>query len=741
MMNPKRHFTILLRGGVEAYNPNIKVKSEEKDLKVAFIEGGITPEGIKNNQTISILAYTGNVYCTYYLKCTTLPLMNIECPEEIPDESVPMKITLYDNRIDAAGRLLCAEGEIHVRGATASAYPKKGFRFSLKTESPGDNVRPNHLSLLGMRQDDDWLLYAAYNDQEKVRNVFSSNLWEDTCASDNALGIDFGMEYRYLELFINGKYWGLYALGYPIDEKQVCIDSDSQDAILYKHGLGSERLRFTKDGGIFDESPEQWEQTALQHYYYEIYRNADNNDRLMDGIDLDNAIDFYLFLNLVQGEDNTGLIKNYYILLQKENGAAKGLYAPWDLDLTWGNHYIGVLSENFTYPYGIREDFNCIVESGILYQLMINGDAAVWERVFEKYHAFRENEWSDEAINALIDKYEADIFESGAYLRDMERWPEGTYGNASDELSVFRAYVMNRLREADLYYERLEKAYEETSNVFIRRSAQYKNLWESRFIIEINEHSLLSQSEYAEFLEYLGVEVSSVTEEVRFILVNPGEKKVEYLSSLEEGEDARETCIGRLSFSKLREGVYDVKVDGVERFKTSIFSRPEIRMAVIEDIVTFDFNFTNGYDLWEQNGSFDEFAFYINALSGTDYRAVVEINRPDIWKDDRYRVLFGKLGIIGKDIRENTDFIVWCGPEKAAFVLEDFHIPGSSCETPLGSLGVYENEYGEYGVYLDGMECFVSSPEQNRNVDIRVVLLDPDSYERVDTITFSDELR
>ena len=27
--------------------------------------------------------------------------MNIECPEEIPDESVPMKITLYDNRIDA----------------------------------------------------------------------------------------------------------------------------------------------------------------------------------------------------------------------------------------------------------------------------------------------------------------------------------------------------------------------------------------------------------------------------------------------------------------------------------------------------------------------------------------------------------------------------------------------------------------------------------------------------------------
>lgn len=734
----------LIEGDADVYDPCIKIKSEEKDLKLAFLGNGITAEGIKNNETISFLAYNEEVYCTYHLKCTTLPLMNIECPEEIPDESVPMKITLFDNRIDAAGRLVCSDGEIHVRGATASVHPKKGFRFSLRIESIGGNIRPNHISLLGMRQDDDWLLYAGYNDQEKVRNVFTSNLWEYTCAKDNAQRLDFGMEYKYLELFINGEYWGLYALGYPIDEKQVCIDKNSKDEVLCKHGLGTEYLQFTKDGSIFGylgESSDVWNQSFLQRYYYDLYANADNNEKLHAGIDLDNAIDFYLFINFVQGVDNVHLIKNYYVLLQNQKEGIKALYAPWDLDLTWGNQYIGILSENYTRPYMYPEDYNCIIESGYLNQLMLNGDTTVWKRVFEKYHTLRENGWSEENMNAMLDKYEAEIFDSGAYLRDMERWPDGTYGNAADKLDVFRTHVMNRLREADLYYERLEKMYQESSNVFIRRSTQYKDLFERSFLIEINDHELLLDSDYSDFLEYLGVDISSVTEDVHFILVNPAEGRTEYLPVLCEGEESKETCIGRLSFSRLREGVYDVKVNDVECYHTTIFSKPEIKMAIISDMTICDFNFTNGYSMQKRTSNFDEFALYIEALSGTDYRAVVEINNLELWKNADYITLFEKLGITEEDIHGNTDFIVWNGPEKAAFALEDFHVSGSSCDTQFGSLSVYENEYGEYGVYLDGSECYVSSPEGNQDVDIRVALLDPESYERVDMITFLDVLQ
>ena len=746
----KTFYYSLIEEDTDAYNPCIRAKGDAEYLQLAFLENKISEEGIKNNETISFLAYTDKTYCQYHLKCTTLPLMNIECPEEIPEELIPMEMTLFDNREGSVRRLVHSEGKIRLRGATAKAYPKKGFRFSLTTESLGGNVRANHTSLLGMRQDDDWLLYGAYNDQEKVRNVFTSNLWMYTCAADNAQKIDFGMEYKYLELFVNEEYWGLYALGYPIDEKQVCIGTDSSDVALYKHGLlekqGGENLQFTKEGEIFGNLAEAADenlrrQSFLQNYYYDLYMNADNNERLRAGIDLDNAIDFYLFINLIQGADNIDMVKNFYILLQNEKEGAKALYAPWDLDLTWGNQYIGVLSSNYTAPYANPTDFNCIIESGYISQLIINGDASIWDMIFEKYCTLRESKWSENNINKLLDEYEADIFDSGAYLRDMERWPEGTYGNAEEQLNTFRTYVMNRLQETDLYYSRLKATYEETTNIFIRRSMQYKDFFESCFLIEINNHDLMKDSDYSEFFEYMGVEVSKVTDNVRFILVNPIEKKVEYLPALYEESEPRISCIGRLSFSKLREGVYDVKVNGVECYETTIFAKPEIEMSIIKGTKIYRYNFTKGYVMQKWNSSFEELALFVEALSKTNYRAVIEINNPELWQNEDYRTLFEKIGIQKEDIHTNTDFIVWNGLEKAAFALDDFHISGSICETQYGTFSVFENEMREYGVYLDGNECFISSQDKNQNVDIRIVLLDPESYEIADMITFSDDVQ
>ena len=647
----------LIEGDDDVYDPCIKIESAINDLKIAFLEDGITAQGIKSNETISFLAYTDDVYCTYHLKCTTLPLMNIQCSEEILHDSVPMKMTLFDNSVNAVRRVVYSGGEIRLRGATSIEYAKKGFRFSLRTESVGGSIRPNHISLLNMRQDDDWLLYA---------------------------------------------------LGYPIDEKQVCIDENSNDAILYKHGLlgneGRERLQFTKDGNIFnylEESPDEnmRNQSFLQRYYYNLYTNAGNNEKLYSGIDINNAIDFYLFINLVQGADNVDLDKNYFILLQNEKEGAKAFYAPWDLDLTW-------------------------------------------EMIFKKYRSLRENKWSEDNINSLLDKYEADIFASGAYLRDMERWSDGTYGSAVEGLNRFRTYVMNRLHETDLYYERLEYAYYGYSSIFIRRSMEYKNFSEYSLIIEINNHNLLLDPDYSAFLEYIGVNVSAITEDIHFILVNPTEKKVEYLPMLYEDEAPRETCIGRLSFTKLREGVYNVKINGVENYNnTSIFSAPEIDMAFIKGTKIYHFDFTaEEYDLQKQRSSFDKLALYVEALSGTNYRAVVEINKPVLWQNADYIALFERLGITQENFHMNTDFIVWNGLEKTAFTLDDFHTSGSSCDTQYGSLSVFENELGEYGVYLDGRECFVSSSDKNHNVDIRIVLLDPESYEIADMITFSDDL-
>ncbi|MBO6255682.1 MAG: CotH kinase family protein [Bacteroidaceae bacterium] len=57
-----------------------------------------------------------------------------------------------------------------------------------------------------------FILYSCYADPERARNVFSQNLWTESCGTDNAYNINTGSYYKYVELFLNGEYYGLYAL-------------------------------------------------------------------------------------------------------------------------------------------------------------------------------------------------------------------------------------------------------------------------------------------------------------------------------------------------------------------------------------------------------------------------------------------------------------------------------------------------------------------------------------------------
>lgn len=742
----KTFYYSLIEGNANAYDPDVKIMGQNKDLKIAFIEDSITAECIKNNDTITILAYTGEEYCCYSLKCTSLPLMNIECTEEIGDGSVPMSITLFDNRHESARRVISSEGNIHIRGVTARLYPKKGYRFSLTQESTGGNLRTNQVSLLGMRQDDDWLLYAAYNDQEKIRNVFSSNLWEYTCATDNAYKINTGMEYKYLELFLNGEYWGLYALGYPIDEKQLGLNKENSEEALYKitDWTRGNSLDYAEDGNIIgyvdkgaDEGNENW--IPLQNYYDTLYSSMDDSDKLYAIIDIDNVTDNYLFYNLAQGTDNVSKenVKNQFFSIHSRRGKVIAMYSPWDMDNTWGNTWRDDFLISEQQPYTVSEKYNHIMESGIVNQLIVNGDDSIWEKIFDKYQYLRENGWSDENISSLLDEYEENIFLSGAYLRDMERWPEGVYTDAENGMSTFRTFVMSRLQETDEYFERLKAVYLES--IFIRRSAQYASFDGGSFIIEINHKELLKEPDYIDLFTYMGIDISAVTEDVRFIIAKPIERKYAYLSELGEREGDRETLAGQLSFSEIREGIYRVSLDGTACCTSTVFSRPAIRMVSVKDGMADPFDFAQENDTRTQTTPLETLSTYLEGLSVTKYKAVIEINNPDIWQDHAYAELFEKLGISGETVNEEADFIVWDGMTKEADILENFHTSNSSCDTSFGELSVFANEQGEYGVYMDGSECFVSSTGQNEEekIDIRILRFDSDSNEIVENLIFA----
>lgn len=165
-------------------------------------------------------------------------------------------------------------------------------------------------------------------------------------------------------------------------------------------------------------------------------------------------------------------------------------------------------------------------------------------------------------------------------------------------------------------------------------------------------------------------------------------------------------------------------------------------MNFIYDYSVYSFDFTKGYDIRQAQTGIDvpaKLSTYLKALAATNYRAVIEINNPDIRQEPEYKELFEVLGIAGGDIHDTTDFIVWNGLDKTALVFDNFHESASIYEEGLCSFCVFWNEEGEYGVYLDTYECFVSSPGNNKYVDIRIVLLEPETYEVVDTVYYNCE--
>lgn len=456
----RRWFYSLIEEDEGAFDPKIEVCTTRENVQIALEKTEITPELISENKTIRLLAYTDDSYCEYEIVCITLPIVELTLESFVSqEEDTDCKVRVFDNRSNAGNRVTVSDGACHIRGMSSAAWEKKGFRLSLKTESLGGNTRENKISLLGMRQDDDLVLYAAYNDQEKIRNVFSSKVWKDSCAENNEFGVENGMEYRYVELFMYGQYFGLYALGYPIDEKQLQLNtsgsSDTWEYSYKKKNWLEETVELMWNPGEVpgyalygkEKGEEDLAWQPLKDYYCDTLEAGPNDiERVYDAIDIGSAIDVYLFVNLVQGKDN--ISKNTYFTAKYQEGDYRIMFTPWDLDLTWGN----VNSSELPYGtecYGMTPDENVIMDHCGVTKLLELQDEKIVPMITSRYQELRSTTWSEEYLGQLLDMYENDIFSSGAFLRDRDRWPEGNYVAPEQGLAEFREYVRERLSYMD----------------------------------------------------------------------------------------------------------------------------------------------------------------------------------------------------------------------------------------------------------------------------------------------------
>ena len=102
-------------------------------------------------------------------------------------------------------------------------------------------------------------------------------------------------------------------------------------------------------------------------YLENLQENSEDVGALEACIDIDNAIDYTLFINLLQGDDN--LYKNYYLCVKETDDGYYSYICPWDLDVTWGNMWVPNVKNGYL-QYVHKPQYNLLFEDLYLGQIM-----------------------------------------------------------------------------------------------------------------------------------------------------------------------------------------------------------------------------------------------------------------------------------------------------------------------------------------------------------------------------------
>lgn len=242
---------------------------------------------------------------------------------------------------------------IRGRGNSTWAYPKKPYRIKFDERQ----------SLLGMAEAKDYVLLAEYNDKSLMRNYLAHFF-------SQFLNVDRYLETRYVSLFLNGIYQGIYLLTeqVEVDSNRLSIDVSEQsdggflieleaDDRIEQEGIENVDWFSVQERSFVIKSPdmEDYSNEIVSHKidYMKIYLNAFlnsiENDTYGDFIDVDNFIDFFILAELFKQVD----IGYSSVYTYKDIDQKLKMGPFWDFDISSGN------GDYYDYgPEGYWVDYN-----------------------------------------------------------------------------------------------------------------------------------------------------------------------------------------------------------------------------------------------------------------------------------------------------------------------------------------------------------------------------------------------
>lgn len=333
-----------------------------------------------------------------------------------------------------------ALGKVKGRGNATWSYPKKPYKIKFDEKQFPFGFSPNR----------DWVLLAEACDRTLLRTAYM-------CEVSKAVGVEYTINYQYVDLFVNNNYRGTYLFTDHIERAKQRINVES-DGFILEHDNYYEReplfLKVKSWGFSFKYPNPEREEIVLNDDNYNYIKskmtdfwnvldtlNKDStNLAYQEIIDIESFAKWYLVAEITATRD-----PNKYFVLQSRLSKLK-MYPLWDAEWSLG-----------AWP---------VVAWGKCDGLMV--DEIIWRKTYFKRllrsEAFVKTviaEWEAFKLKIPEVKERIDIicdYIKYAQKMNFEKWPESpqklnvTFPTWGGEISYIRNFFDMRMVYLDLYF-------------------------------------------------------------------------------------------------------------------------------------------------------------------------------------------------------------------------------------------------------------------------------------------------
>lgn len=334
---------------------------------------------------------------------------------------------------------------IEIRGSTSQSFPKK--QYSVETcDSLGNSV---DVSLLGFPAENDWILFAPYNDKSLMRDVMAYRL-------SNDMG-RYASRSQYCELVLNGQYMGVYVLFEKIkrNKNRVNVSKIGAADSTGDNLTGGYIIKVDKDEGgenagwnsMYAPFPGAYQRVWYQYHYPDAEDMTASQMKYIQGyvrefekvlynhtstdttdiyryFDKDAAVDFFLLNEMSRNVDAYRL--STFMHKNRDSKGGKLTMGPvWDFNLSFGNcdYYSAWITSRWGLEFQLNDGYFKSTDGfqPPFWWRVIYNDPSFFRRAAEKWQQYRSGVLSTARVNSLIDSLV--VYLNEPQKRNFQRWP------------------------------------------------------------------------------------------------------------------------------------------------------------------------------------------------------------------------------------------------------------------------------------------------------------------------------